>query len=194
MKIILVDKLKQGHFPNVHVFADSSLLRHGEPLFLGAETEEFTSSLVPAVRIGRLGTHIPAKFAADYIDAVSFMHLLAPKDSGSRFFIPWCMSDRMLSPGMWLSKDTVSDYMLDITVSSFSRHNPFEAEHFHPVDEKLFFEQAPRLLAELSRYGTFKTGDIIMSGEFGVNLGTPRNDSYIDAMFGPEHIMHLKIK
>ena len=160
MKIIVLSnapELSGGAKPELIAGADSAILRHGEPVFLDGNTS--SALYAPAFRIGKLGTHIPGKVASRYIDAYTIFHMLVP--SGHNFMADtiWPLCDRAFPPGAWLKGDIPEKIGIDISCNmlhsdELAYENTYDFENIsgHAVDA----------VAGLSKYFTFKTGDIII--------------------------------
>ena len=172
MKILLLDIASSPE--RIIVGADSAILRHGEPLFMAEGQQDWLSAVVPAVRVGRLGLHIPRKAAASYIDAVTLFHVLIPPN-----FLPaWAAADRTFAPGTWLEDTT---WPAEFSRGDISR--PFVSP-----------DRASDALALLSRTMTFKTGDIILFGDMAITRTLPPPRDNVRAFLGDEPVLDLKIR
>lgn len=183
MKILTVTTDAAGAIAGVAVGADSALLRHGEPLFLdgGAETVE----IAPAVRMGRLGTHIPAAHALSYVDGMTLLLLHRCKESS---LVPWGACDRAFAPGRWLDFDG-SGTELAVSVE--------ELYSGEVVVQKTIAWHPDALAATihiLSQKMTFKTGDLIVFRSPGLELPPPRPDTRVKGRMGAETVLDVKLK
>lgn len=165
--------------PRIRLIADSAIAKDGRPLFLPDLDTQWKGELLFAIRISRLGKNIPEKFAGRYFDAMTLVHLLSPSvDNGSSTDIARAM-DSALICGSWLQipKDSASD------ISS-----PSGSAHIDMNDLGI-----NRHIHEISRFVTFKTGDILVfrSAKLPVDI---ISDTYITGNIGSTECIKFKIK
>lgn len=163
MKIICLrnsSSLGSGSTPEVRVGADSALLREGEPLFLPDHlAPRWKATICPAVRICRLGTSIPLRYAGSYYNAISLMCVLLPEDISAPEPDIYGLMDRAFVPGHWL------DYPPEDRESGFSVTadlcKPSGTESLQTTYSMADLNTDAAISA-LSRYATLKMGDIII--------------------------------
>lgn len=154
MKIITATYGADGRLSRVHTKADSAILRSGDPLFVADHLGEWTGRICPAVRISRLGTNIPLKVAGRYFDSFAPV-LTARLHPESAYPEGICdIADRTVAPGEWIPAENLADEATEITVTAGGTTTDVRAEGLRSLFE--------RTIHELSRYCTFKTGDIII--------------------------------
>ena len=160
MKILCIFHGKDGNL-HVKAGADSAVLRPGEPVFVPDPVQVWRSTVAPAIRLSRLGTSIKAAFAPEYYDAVSLFHILTPVDPVIVDGLPPYILDRTFSPGIWhgiTPADLVGGY--DFSAKRKNLNGEADAAeasgHF-----SLASLGADSAIEALSRYLTFRTGDIL---------------------------------
>lgn len=169
---------------------DSAFIRSGKPFFI----PEFDSSFVAypglAVRIDRLGKGISARFASRYYAQV------APSVS-----VVACNSADKVCDGLFTGPDTMFDGsfwfgdFIDIE-ASVGKEIVFSFgsdDKDINVSASVMFENAPRIIEQLSRRFTIKIGDMITLGTPGrpVELETGMR---VKARCGEEELLNIPIK
>ncbi len=170
--------------------ADSAILRHGEPVFLPEDISSWASFIAPVVRISRLGTHIPESKCRAYYDSFSFFHVLKPEADTTS--VPWTIFDRTFSPGAYFD---VPDKAMDVDICLYSLSTR------HPSPEKHFSQRldVPSIdidciVCSLSRYCTFKTGDLLLFADYAVCLGQPQADTGLKVETGEGTCLDIRLK
>lgn len=192
MKILSIFHGKDG---NIHVKAgaDSAILRQGEPVFVPEPVQVWRSSAVPAIRMSRLGTSIKEANAAEYYDAITLFHLLTPVDPVIVDGFPPYILDRAFSPGQWLAIPTDKQKTLGIRAVRQSLNGCAE-----PVETTGAFTTASlgadSVIASLSRYLTFRTGDILVFPDKGIELGAPVLDTQLTATIDSDTVLTIRLK
>lgn len=134
------------------LYADSSVHRSIQPVFLPDVDGGWSVAVCPCVRLSRLGMHIAEKFAPRYYDSVSAAAVFMPTDSiadplhaGERYYA----MDSAFAPGEWQPcNDRLTTYRIDFD----SRTIAFTADSV----------AADKTIAALSSFMTFKMGDILI--------------------------------
>lgn len=175
--------------PCVVAGADSALLRPSEPVFLPAGGSAWTARIAPAVRIGRLGTHIPVSAAHAYVDAHTLMHLLMPPEHLYDAVI-WGLSDRSFSPGRWIDGCFGTDTEWSASAAPLYGGGTVGVIPTREVPPQAVCDAA---IAAVSRFATLKTGDIIIFGDYAADLPLEPN-LLINANLGDSMVLNLKIK
>ncbi len=145
----------------MRLIADSALLRCNKPLFLD-DVSLWSIKVCPAVRISRLGFHIKEKFASRYYDSVSAVGVCIPNEWVSA---PWASPeiymarDNCLIEGRWLTLDerdasTRLDYSANLLSETVT----------------LGDLGADKAIAAMSCHMTFKTGDILVFADRGIDI------------------------
>lgn len=172
--------------------ADSALLREGEPVFIEEPASGWTSDVVLALRISRLGTHIPEKFAGRYFDAVSAVHRIVPAPETDAAVVPPFFRDRAFAPGKWIPLDG-SDGDFALSVCRRSHDGATVTDEYHAVFSPDALGGA-RIVAWLSEYMTLKTGDIVVLADTSVALGVPVINSCVEAKINNMPSLSVRIK
>ena len=150
--------------PVIFTKADSSLLRDGKPFFLPDDLGRIEYETELVVRICRLGKSIPVRFAHRYYDAVTVGVDFTARELQRRLRAegkPWdlCKSfDGAAVVGQWVDKALLPDvgalrFRLD--VNGRTAQEGCSADMLFKIDE---------LIAYISRWFTFKTGDLLYTG------------------------------
>ncbi len=177
----------------VYLMADSSLLKDGKPLFLPDFAEEFVARPALVVRINRLGKNIAKRFASRYYDAVTvglcieargFKHENGIEGIGS--VVNAFDSAAVLGDFVEIENITdINNIPFSINVNGNTNIELNSQELDKNIDE---------LIEELSKYFTFKIGDILYTGyrddlSFKLNI----ND-VISGQLGEYTPLHFKVK
>ncbi len=150
--------------PVIFTKADSSLLRDGKPFFLPDDLGRIEYEAELVVRICRLGKSIPVRFAHRYYDAVTVGVDFTARELQRKLRAegkPWdlCKSfDGAAVVGQWVDKALLPDvgalrFRLD--VNGRTAQEGCSADMLFKIDE---------LIAYISRWFTFKTGDLLYTG------------------------------
>lgn len=149
--------------PQVYLMADSSLLKDGKPLFLPDFAEEFIAHPALVVRINRLGKNIAKRFAPRYYDAVTVG--LCVEARGFRDMQKLSGSQSVVNAfdGAAILGDFIEmEHIDDINNLSFSvSQNDSEVA---VINSQELLNDVDSLIEELSKYFTFKIGDILFTG------------------------------
>ena len=145
MKIAIVSHSPDGAVKSVRTVADSALLRSGDPLFVADHLGRWSGRVCPAVRLSRLGTNIPLKAAGRYFDSYAPVLTVSPLAGETHPEGISDIADRSVAAGEWTPAEE-----LRVGGSSLSGRGE---------GLRSLFE---RTIHELSRYCTFKTGDILI--------------------------------
>lgn len=195
MKIIVFSNSRQveasNALPVVTVGVDSAMLRPGEPVFLSDDTSGFNSWIVAAVRIGRLGTHIPLSVADAYIDGHTLFHLLVPASADFRPNELWGLTDRTFSPGRWIEgnlPDAAS--ALDVRKSSLRG-----IQTIKNIDSGIDITSstARACVSAISNFATLKTGDVLIFADSLAEFKA-ECDTRLEASFNGDNVLDIKIK
>lgn len=181
----------QESTPSVFLMADSSLLKDGKPLFLPDFADEFIAYPSLVIRINRLGKNIAKRFASRYYDAVTVGLCIEAKGISSSAKLACENSllnafDSAAVLGDFIPVENIND---NRTFSVTTSNN----ESFSISIDSLSLD-IDSLIEELSKYYTFKIGDILYTGynpKFGFKLNI--NDT-ITGTLGNNELLHFKVK
>lgn len=150
--------------PVLYTKPDSSLLKNRKPFFLPDELGRVEAQAELVVRVNRLGKGIPARFAHRYYDAFTVGINFVATDLLRRLRaegLPWERAvgfDGAAVIGDWVEKDRLpapDDLCFALEINGQRVQEGRTAEMFHHVDA---------LIANISRYTTLRTGDILFTG------------------------------
>lgn len=190
MKVFYVTD-SAGECPQVQLGADSAVLRPSEPVFVPDPVADWTSLVAPAVRISRLGTHI-TRHPESYYDAVAAVHVLMPARADVVPGIPPLALDRAISPGAW---QPIEGEVTELTVRrSLLWGDDPDVQTILAADFSLAALALDRLIRHISRYITFKSGDIIILADAAKSLGEPILDTRIQAWINGDPSLDIRIK
>ena len=179
--------------PSVYLMADSSLLKDGKPLFLPDFASEYIAYPSLVVRINRLGKNIAKRFASRYYDAVTVGLCLEAIGISNNATIAGIDSVR----NAFDSAAILGDF---IPVEDFFANNSnsirVDVNKNSTIDICLndMVMDIDSLIEELSKYFTFKIGDILFTGyrnDSGFKLSI--ND-IISGKLGENELLHFKVK
>lgn len=165
------------------LYADSSVHRNNQPVFLPDIEGGWSVCICPAIRISRLGMHISEKFAPRYFDSVSVAALFVPAgfsdspvDMPERFFV----MDSAFATGEWLKAESPEQVFI---ISTNGVNAEFSAAKLNVA----------KTIAELSSFMTFKMGDILIYADKPFLFGIKEGDRVSAAINGTDCI-DIKIK
>lgn len=165
---------------------DSAVLRPGEPVFIPEPTDEWFFTIAPAIRISRLGTHIPTDKAHLYYDSIGAVHLLLP---AVEVPVPVLFIDRAVAPpNTWLPYDNSA---FELTVQRSLLSDGTALDSCRTVVDSL---DADRVVSQLSKWIMLKTGDIIVFTDYATEPVHPRPDTRVTASLGDTESLNIKIK
>lgn len=178
----------------VYLMADSTLLKDGKPMFLPDFAETFVAYPALVVRINRLGKNIAKRFAHRYYDAVTIgLCIEAQGFKNTSTLANACAIENAFDGaavvGEFISIDSTS---LDSGNKFFSiavNGNTISEQNIDNLTMSI-----DSLIEELSKYFTFKIGDILFTGynpECGFKLNI--NDS-ISGKLDNNDILNFKVK
>ncbi len=181
MKVMLV-----GREPlEISLYADSAVGRDVQPLFIPNFGGEWSVTLAPACKVGRLGKSVPVKFASRYIDAVSVVALMHPTGlSPAAGTVPGWLSimDSAVTAGHWLAAN--DEWQWTVANGGDIARLPIAAPSA---------DEAAVALSRASAMATLKTGDVIVPP--GEMLTLPlAADTIITAAIDGEQVLRLKVK
>lgn len=161
MKILAVDRLLTpgaprlagDTLPPVTLLTDSSAVLPGKPLFIPEFDTQWRLVVCPAIRISRLGKFISDRFARRYYDAITAVARLIPL-SGNITGACAQAFDSAIMLGNWLTL-TPDTPIPPVTLTHLSRMQVTLDQYIMQVDQTI---------ADLSKFFTLKTGDIIIPG------------------------------
>lgn len=187
MKVIAASFGTPGTIRSVRVSGDSTILRTGDPLFIADHLGEWTAEICPAVRLSRLGTNIPRKVAGRYFDSAALVLIVSPADPSAHPEGICGLLDRSVAPGEWLGEEVLSDGPTEISLYGPSGDSSVEISGLRSL-----FEDS---VHELSRYCTFKTGDLLLLRGLGPSpADTLRPDTTINACLDGRQALRVRFK
>lgn len=192
MKVLVISECRDKKC-RVECGSDSAILRYGEPVFVPEPTEDWHSSIVPAVRISRLGMSIPENKARGYYSEITAFHLLVPASESVVEGISPYVLDRAFSPGEWINIDSLGNTArLNACVGAIGNSNDDVTRYSHSF--AIADLRIDHTISYLSRYITFKTGDILIYTQQKLDFGTPQLNTSIRVTLNSEEILSIRIK
>ena len=178
--------------PCISPGADSAILRVGEPVFIQQPVYEWITCVTVAVRISRLGLHIPVVHASRHYDAIAAVHLLTPAHPASDCMPP-LFRDRAVAPGEWVQVEQAgNEFTLNVT------RRPLRGDESVSLDgeiavclDKLRLNE---IVSYVSQSMTLKNGDIIILRDAAVELGAPVPNTTVVATFSDIPSLSVRIK
>ena len=177
----------------VYLMADSSLLKDGKPLFLPDFAQEFIAYPALVVRINRLGKNIAKRFASRYYDAVTVGLCVEAQGFSNSAKIADTDSIVNAFDGAAILGDFSSIDNYDLTTKHVISINTANGVNLVLSTSDMILD-IDSLIEELSKYYTFKIGDILFTGykpELGIKLSI--NDTIVGKLDETE-LLHFKIK
>lgn len=184
---------KENSEPTVFLKADSSLLKPGKPFFVPDWMGPIEYEAEVVVRICRLGKNIAPRFAHRYYDAVTLGIDFTARQLQDRLKAegkPWEISkafDSSAAIGQWVDKDRLPQldalpFRLDI--NGETRQAASTAEMIWNIGEQI---------AHLSRYFTFKTGDLLFTGT-PAGSAPVKIDDHLEGYLAEQQVLNLRCK
>lgn len=178
---------------SVYLMADSSLLKDGKPLFLPDFASEFIAYPSLVVRINRLGKNIARRFAPRYYDAITVGLCLEAVGVNDNAKIEGIYSvcnafDGAAVLGDFFPIENFSNAENGIFSISVNNSAPINTDL---NDMKMDIDS---LIEELSKYFTFKIGDILFTGYKKENGFTLSINDIISGKLGDTELLHFKVK
>lgn len=174
MKIICVGRNYTDHAqelrnevpkePVLFLKPDTALLAKEADIYLPAFSDEVHHEAEIVVRISKMGKHIDPEFAPRYYDKLSLGLDLTARDLQSKLKekgLPWEKAkafDGSAVVGSWLETAQLpswSDLEFSLLKNGKTAQKGQARDMLFPVDQ---------LIAEISKYFTLKTGDLIFTG------------------------------
>ena len=177
----------------VYLMADSSLLKDGKPLFLPDFAQEFIAYPALVVRINRLGKNIAKRFASRYYDALTVGLCVEAKQIDGKAKIADSASLINAFDGAAILGDFAPIENFDLTSGHIISINSTNGDNVELNTTEMTLD-IDSLIEELSKYYTFKIGDILFTGykpEHGIKLSI--NDT-ITGKLDDNELLHFKIK
>ncbi len=160
--------------------ADSAVLRPGEPVFVSEPLADWESLVAPAIRISRLSMNIKPSFARRYYHELGAVHLLLPAEDAA-LPVPPLFCDRCIAPGAWVDIESLSDKGVSAIIRDRADNEIFSQNRDLSVSDL----DCDGMISFVSRYMTLKTGDMIVLGDYSLDLGMPALDTRVTAsIFG----------
>ncbi len=177
---------------SVYLMADSSLLKDGKPLFLPDFAERFTARPSLVVRINRLGKNIAKRFAPRYYDAVTVGLCIEASGLKDTSKLAEVCSITHSFDGSAVLGEFVPIKNLHIEGNEVFSVTLNEGD---PITTRLcdMTMDIDSLIEELSKYYTFKIGDILFTGYGNKCFDLSINDTIIGNL-GNTELLHFKVK
>jgi 2-keto-4-pentenoate hydratase/2-oxohepta-3-ene-1,7-dioic acid hydratase in catechol pathway len=179
--------------PQVFLMADSSLLKDGKPLFLPDFAEKFIARPVFIVRINRLGKNIAKRFASRYYDAVTVGLCVEAQGFKHSDTIAGCDSVVNAFDGAAVLGDFIPvEEVANINNCEFSvKYGNGESITLNSANLSTDIDS---LIEELSKYFTFKIGDILFTGYADSNSFELSINDVIEGSINGAQALHFKVK
>lgn len=172
MKIICVGRNYQKHIeelnnetpdePVIFIKPDSALLRNNAPFFIPEFSNDVHYEVEIVVKIKKLGRHIPADFALDYIDSIALGIDFTARDKQSELKakgLPW-----EKSKGFDHSAVISKFIPVPVHLESLEFRLEKNGEIVQRGNTSLMINSFAKLISHISEYFTLKIGDYIYTG------------------------------
>lgn len=183
MKFLIVDRCLDkalSECPKVEMFADSSLILPGRPVFLPDFAEGGRIEILPCFRISRLGKNIAPRFAYRYFDSMTLAARIIPPGATERDNVILSAFDGSITLGKWITCGADGIIRTSICNDSVS------------LDSKIL--KINETIAILSRYMTLKNGDIIAPCHIETDLTAMVDLTLSCSLNEMENVLNLRIK
>lgn len=177
--------------PGWYFLPDSSILRTGNPFFVPDFDTEFQAYPSIALRIGRLGKSISARFAPRYVEAVGAgaaviaTTLLAQLRKKG---MPWTQATAF-DRSLWLGNLTPPDTLSNLEEIEFSCGEQTIMYRLESLKFDIF-----KVIELVSATNTLKNGDIILAGLTGKGLSLKPESRFRARTEKDSNLLDIKIK
>lgn len=179
--------------PVIFLKPDTALLKDNKPFFIPDFMGRIDYEAEIVVRMTRLGKGIPVRFAHRYYDAVTVGIDFTARDMQKRAReagLPWdiCKGfDGAACIGEWIDKDKflsldALNFHLDINGNTVQQG--CTSDMLYKIDE---------IVSHISRFYTFKTGDIIYTGT-PVGVGPVHIDDHLEGYIEDRKVLDFTCK
>ena len=203
MKIICVGRNYAEHIaelsnerpdePVIFIKPDSAILLKGFPFVIPEFTKEVHYEVEVVVKINKVGKHISPKFAHKYYDQVSLGLDFTARDLQQKLKekgLPWEKAkafDNSAYVGDFLPKETLGD----LDALPFALYKNEEVVQQGNTTQMLW--KIDELIAEVSKYFTLKTGDLIFTGT-PAGVGKIEEGDTLVGVIGTQEIFKVVVK
>lgn len=165
---------------------DSAVLRPGEPVFIPEPVKDWFFTIAPAIRISRLGTHIPESKAGEYYESAGAVHLLLPAFESP---VPPLFIDRAVAPPCEWAPYSNGSVRLEV-----SRMRPSDGSAIDSCIIEAASLDANRAVSEISKWITLKTGDVLVFTDYATEPVVTMPESMITVRVNNIESLNIKIK
>lgn len=203
MKIICVGRNYVEHIaelnnerpdePVLFIKPDTALLGKEIPFTIPDFSQDIHYEVEVVVKIIKVGKHIDVKFAGKYYDQVSLGIDFTTRDLQSKLKekgLPWEKAkafDNSALVGTFVSKSTVEP--LDNLVFSLAQNGTIVQK----ASTEQMIWKIDELIAEISKYFTLKTGDLIFTGTPS-GVGRVASGDTLEGFLGANRVFELTVK
>lgn len=202
MKIICIGRNYADHakemnapLPTEPVFfmkPDTALLQPGSPFYIPDFTSDLHYECEMVVKIKKVGKNIQEKFASDYYDEVGLGIDFTARDLQTKCkekSLPWEIAksfDNSAPIGTFVSKEALNNGDFSFTLTK----NGEQVQHGLSKDMIFTIDQ---LIAYVSKFVTFRTGDLLFTGT-PAGVGPVAIGDRLEASLNGEKLLDLQIK
>jgi len=203
MKIICIGRNYADHakemnapLPTVPVFflkPDTALLPSGTPFYIPEFTKDLHYECELVVKIKKVGKHIPEKFAKDYYDEVGLGIDFTARDLQQQCKekgLPWEIG-KSFDNSAPLGLHFIPKSTLNLDDLTFTLKKNGELVQTGKTTDMIF--KIDQLIAYVSQFITFKTGDLLFTGT-PAGVGPVAIGDYLEGYIGEEKLLELQIR
>lgn len=203
MKIICIGRNYVDHIselnnerpdePVIFMKPDSAFLRRNEPFYIPSFSNEIHHEIELVVKIDRLGKNISRKFAPRYYSSIGLGIDFTARDLQNQLKakgLPWEKA-KSFDYSAVISEEFIPISELDMSSIDFhldlngeTRQAGNSAQMIFPIDE---------LIEQISKYFTFKIGDLIYTGT-PAGVGPVQIDDHLEGYIGNKKLLDFMIK
>ena len=179
--------------PVIFTKADSALLKDHKPFFIPDWSKQVDYETEIVVRICRLGTGIPERFAHRYYDAVTVGIDFTARDIQKEMRakgMPWDLFkgfDGSAAIGEWIPKEqflNVQNLRFHLDINGKTVQQGCTCDMMYKIDE---------IVSYISRFFTLKTGDLIYTGT-PVGIGPVHIDDHLEGYIEDRKVLEFNCK
>ena len=203
MKIICIGRNYVDHIrelnnaiPGEPVFflkPDTALLIRNRPFYYPSFSTDIHYELELVLKISKVGKHIQKQFASTYFDEIGLGLDMTARDlqeSAKKKSLPWAVAkgfDQSAPIGRFLSKNMFSDFR------NINFHLNLNGKNVQNGNSGLMIYSFEDIISHISRYMTFRTGDLIFTGT-PAGVGPVKIGDVLEGYIEGERILKCEIK
>lgn len=179
--------------PTVFTKTETSLLKKNEPFFYPSFSKDINHEIEVVVRISKVGKNISKEFAHNYYDQIGLGIDFTARDIQQELKkkgLPWDLAKGFTSSAPISKFFPISDFK-DIQDIDFKLDINGETKQIGNTSDMIF--NIKELVCYLSKYFTFKIGDLIYTGT-PEGVGPVKIGDHLEGYLQDQKLLDFKVK